>query len=114
MLLKIEFALRLYQSVAEDRNGTNVVVSPASMSIPLEMLEFGAQGNTGWRLAESLGYTTQGRRLHVLLLTLLFTLIVTLTLTLMLTLTLTLILLLALPLLLPREMGHSPLSVVGT
>lgn len=105
-MLKTEFALRLYQSVAEDRNGTNVVISPVHVTIPLEMLEFGAQGNTGWQLAESPGYTTQGRRLHVLLFTLLFTLIVTLT--------LTLILLLALPLLLPQELGHSPLSVVGT
>ncbi|KAF6376732.1 serpin family E member 3 [Rhinolophus ferrumequinum] len=58
-LLKTDFALRLYQSVAEDRNGTNVVISPARVTIPLEMLEFGAQGNTGWQLAESPGYTTQ-------------------------------------------------------
>ncbi|XP_066090238.1 serpin E3 isoform X1 [Saccopteryx bilineata] len=56
-LLKTELALRLYRSVAADRNGTNVVVSPTAVSIPLEILQFGARGNTGRQLAEALGYT---------------------------------------------------------
>ncbi|ELK15228.1 Serpin E3 [Pteropus alecto] len=60
-LLKTEFALRLYQSVAADRNGTNIVISPSGVSIPLEILQFGAQGNTGRQLAEALGYTIHDR-----------------------------------------------------
>nr|KAF6428432.1 serpin family E member 3 [Rousettus aegyptiacus] len=59
-LLKTELALRLYQSVAADRNGTNIVISPSGVSIPLEILQFGAQGNTGRQLAEALGYTVHG------------------------------------------------------
>lgn len=62
-LLKTEFALHLYQSVAAERNGTNFVISPASVSLSLEILQFGARGNTGWQLAGALGYTVQGKRL---------------------------------------------------
>ncbi|KAM8784449.1 LOW QUALITY PROTEIN: serpin E3 [Rhynchonycteris naso] len=55
-LLKTELALHLYRSVAADRNGTNIVVSPTCVPIPLEILQFGA-GSTGQQLAEALGYT---------------------------------------------------------
>ncbi|GAB5566318.1 serpin E3 isoform X1 [Prionailurus iriomotensis] len=56
-LLKTELALRLYQGAAAPRNETNVVISPAGVSLALEILQFGAQGNTGRQLAEALGYT---------------------------------------------------------
>lgn len=62
-LLKTEFALHLYRSAAAQRNGTNFVISPASVSLSLEILQFGARGNTGWQLASALGYTVQGKRL---------------------------------------------------
>uniref|UniRef100_G1Q3C7 Serpin domain-containing protein n=1 Tax=Myotis lucifugus TaxID=59463 RepID=G1Q3C7_MYOLU len=55
--VKTELALRLCRSRAADRNGTNLVISPIGVAIPLEILQFGAQGNTGWQLAEALGYT---------------------------------------------------------
>lgn len=62
-LLKTEFALHLYRSAAAERNGTNFVISPAGVSLSLEILQFGARGNTGWQLAGALGYTVQGKRL---------------------------------------------------
>ncbi|XP_004433737.1 PREDICTED: serpin E3 [Ceratotherium simum simum] len=62
MLLKTELALRLYRSVAAARSGANVVISPAGVSIPLEILQFGAQGNTGRQLVEALGYTVRDQR----------------------------------------------------
>lgn len=61
-LLKTELALRLYQDAAAPRNGSNVVISPAGVSLPLEILQFGAQGNTGRQLAQALGYTVHGKR----------------------------------------------------
>ncbi|XP_057641950.1 serpin E3 [Chionomys nivalis] len=63
-LLKTEFALRLYRSAAAERNGTNFVISPASVSLSLEILQFGARGNTGWELASALGYTVQDPRVR--------------------------------------------------
>ncbi|XP_021059083.1 serpin E3 [Mus pahari] len=61
-LLKTEFALHLYRSAAAERNRTNFVISPASVSLSLEILQFGARGNTGWQLAGALGYTVQDPR----------------------------------------------------
>lgn len=61
-LLKTELALRLYQGAAAPRNETNIVISPAGVSLALEILQFGAQGNTGRQLAEALGYTVHGKR----------------------------------------------------
>ncbi|XP_054302288.1 serpin E3 [Pongo pygmaeus] len=61
-LLKTEFALRLYQSVAACRNETNFVISPAGVSLPLEILQFGAEGSTGQQLADALGYTVHDKR----------------------------------------------------
>ncbi|XP_052047198.1 serpin E3 [Apodemus sylvaticus] len=63
-LLKTEFALHLYRSAAAERNGTNFVISPASVSLSLEILQFGARGNTGWQLAGALGYTVQDPRVR--------------------------------------------------
>ncbi|XP_051051128.1 serpin E3 [Phodopus roborovskii] len=63
-LLKTEFALHLYRTAAAERNGTNFVISPASVSLSLEILQFGARGNTGWQLASALGYTVQDSRVR--------------------------------------------------
>ncbi|XP_043854417.1 serpin E3 [Dromiciops gliroides] len=62
--LKTEFAVRLYQTLAGSGNGTNLVISPASVSVPLELLQFGARGNTCLQLERALGYTVHGKRVH--------------------------------------------------
>ncbi|KFP98556.1 Serpin E3, partial [Leptosomus discolor] len=54
--LKTEFAINLYQQVSEAENRTNLVVSPASVAVSLELLQFGAQGNTFTELQDALGY----------------------------------------------------------
>ncbi|KAJ7401970.1 Serpin E3 [Pitangus sulphuratus] len=54
--LKTEFAINLYQHVSEAENRTNLVVSPASVAVSLELLQFGAQGNTLTELQDALGY----------------------------------------------------------
>ncbi|XP_023416319.1 serpin E3 [Cavia porcellus] len=61
---KTEFALRLYHSVAAGENGTNFVISPAGVSLALEILQFGAQGNTSRQLADALGYTVHDPRVR--------------------------------------------------
>uniref|UniRef100_A0A8C3MGQ5 Uncharacterized protein n=1 Tax=Geospiza parvula TaxID=87175 RepID=A0A8C3MGQ5_GEOPR len=55
--LKTEFAISLYQQVSEAENRTNLVVSPASVAVSLELLQFGAQGNTFTELQDALGYS---------------------------------------------------------
>ncbi|TFK07553.1 Serpin E3 [Platysternon megacephalum] len=54
--LKTEFDINLYQRLAEPENGTNLIVAPASVSISLGLLQFGAQGNTFMQLENALGY----------------------------------------------------------
>ncbi|KAL6087867.1 hypothetical protein STEG23_032862, partial [Scotinomys teguina] len=66
-LLKTEFALHLYRSAAAERDKTNFVLSPASVSLSLEILQFGARGNTGWQLTSALGYTVQDPRVRAFL-----------------------------------------------
>ncbi|XP_077608723.1 serpin E3 [Crocuta crocuta] len=61
-LLKTKLALRLYLDAAAPGNESNVVISPAGVSLALEILQFGAQGNTGKQLAEALGYTVHDQR----------------------------------------------------
>ncbi|NXP37556.1 SERP3 protein, partial [Leiothrix lutea] len=58
--LKTEFAISLYQHVSEAENRTNLVVSPASVAVSLELLQFGAQGNTFTELQDALGYSIHG------------------------------------------------------
>lgn len=60
-MLKTEFALHLYRSVAAGRNESNFVISPAGVTLPLEVLQFGAQGNTAQQLVQALGYTVHGK-----------------------------------------------------
>uniref|UniRef100_A0A8C3SEF0 Serpin domain-containing protein n=1 Tax=Chelydra serpentina TaxID=8475 RepID=A0A8C3SEF0_CHESE len=54
--LKTEFDINLYQRLAEPENRTNLIVAPASVSISLGLLQFGAQGNTFMQLENALGY----------------------------------------------------------
>ncbi|XP_036349365.2 serpin E3 [Ochotona princeps] len=63
-MLKTEFTLRLYRSVAAGRNDSNFVISPAGVALPLEVLQFGAQGNTAQQLAHALGYTVHDPRMR--------------------------------------------------
>ncbi|NXT18101.1 SERP3 protein, partial [Syrrhaptes paradoxus] len=58
--LKTEFAISLYQHVSKAENRTNLVVSPASVAVSLELLQFGAQGNTFTELQDALGYNIHG------------------------------------------------------
>ncbi|NXE35954.1 SERP3 protein, partial [Ptilorrhoa leucosticta] len=58
--LKTEFAISLYRHVSEAENRTNLVVSPASVAVSLEVLQFGAQGNTLMELQDTLGYSIHG------------------------------------------------------
>ncbi|NXH63952.1 SERP3 protein, partial [Rhabdornis inornatus] len=58
--LKTEFAISLYRHVSEAENRTNLVVSPASVAVSLELLQFGAQGNTLMELQDALGYSIHG------------------------------------------------------
>lgn len=58
--LKTEFAINLYRHVSEAENRTNLVVSPASVAVALELLQFGAQGNTFTELQDALGYNIHG------------------------------------------------------
>ncbi|NXF54234.1 SERP3 protein, partial [Oceanites oceanicus] len=58
--LKTEFAINLYLHVSKGENRTNLVVSPASVAVSLELLQFGAQGNTFTELQDALGYNIHG------------------------------------------------------
>ncbi|KAM6416373.1 serpin E3 [Pluvialis apricaria] len=65
--LKTEFAINLYRRVSEAENRTNLVVSPASVAISLELLQFGAQGNTFTELQDALGYNIHDQSVQDLL-----------------------------------------------
>ncbi|NXO71739.1 SERP3 protein, partial [Phainopepla nitens] len=65
--LKTEFAISLYRHVSEAENRTNLVVSPASVAVSLELLQFGAQGNTFTELQDALGYSIHGNVLKKIL-----------------------------------------------
>ncbi|XP_032068889.1 serpin E3 [Thamnophis elegans] len=55
--LETEFALTLYQKLAERNNRTNLVISPASISFSLGLLQFGAREKTFEQLEHALGYS---------------------------------------------------------
>ncbi|XP_054857428.1 serpin E3 [Eublepharis macularius] len=55
--LDVEFAFTLYQRLAEPDNQTDLLISPASISLALGLLQFGAQGNTFAQLEHALGYS---------------------------------------------------------
>ena len=56
-----EFALRLYASLRETENSSNLLVSPASVSLGLRLLMMGARGNTLTQLQSLLGYHTNSQ-----------------------------------------------------
>ncbi|XP_067419174.1 serpin E3 [Emydura macquarii macquarii] len=62
--LKTEFDIKLYQRLAESENRTNLIVAPASVSISLGLLQFGAQGNTFTQLENALGYNIHDQRVQ--------------------------------------------------
>ncbi|NXV03054.1 SERP3 protein, partial [Cettia cetti] len=70
--LKTEFAISLYRHVSEAENRTNLVVSPASVAVSLELLQFGAQGNTFTELQDALGYSIYGNVLQKIFIVLYF------------------------------------------
>ncbi|XP_042724233.1 serpin E3 [Lagopus leucura] len=66
--LKIELAINLYRRASEADNRTNLVISPASVAISLELLQFGAQGNTFMELQNALGYNVHDQSVQDMLL----------------------------------------------
>ena len=57
------FALNLYRLLAEGEAG-NLFLSPYSISQALAMAYAGARGDTAAQMAETLGFTLEGERLH--------------------------------------------------
>uniref|UniRef100_A0A3B3CBP3 Serpin peptidase inhibitor, clade E (nexin, plasminogen activator inhibitor type 1), member 3 n=1 Tax=Oryzias melastigma TaxID=30732 RepID=A0A3B3CBP3_ORYME len=66
MHLHNSFSISLYQTVTQTENGSNLIVSPASVSFSLALLQLGARGNTRAQLEGVLGYSVKGG-LHFLL-----------------------------------------------
>lgn len=59
--LHTRFAVSLYQTLAETENGSDLIVSPLSISVSLGLLQLGARGNTLAQLEGTLGYDVKGR-----------------------------------------------------
>ncbi|KAG7331436.1 hypothetical protein KOW79_005405 [Hemibagrus wyckioides] len=51
-----EFSASLYQALAEKDNSSNLIVSPASISLSLRLLQLGARGNTLAQLERTMRY----------------------------------------------------------
>ncbi|XP_063813115.1 serpin E3 [Pseudophryne corroboree] len=51
-----EFSVRLYQTLLERENRTNLVVSPSSVASSLGLMQFGARGRTFTQIENALGY----------------------------------------------------------
>ncbi|XP_027001229.2 probable serpin E3 isoform X2 [Tachysurus fulvidraco] len=51
-----EFGTGLYQALAEKDNSSNLIVSPASISLSLRVLQLGARGNTLAQLERTVGF----------------------------------------------------------
>ncbi|KAI1899186.1 hypothetical protein AGOR_G00059050 [Albula goreensis] len=62
--LHTEFAVSLYQSLTETDNNSNLIVSPASVSVSLGLLQFGARGNTLSQLEGALRYSSNEMRMQ--------------------------------------------------
>uniref|UniRef100_A0A8C2DVD0 Serpin peptidase inhibitor, clade E (nexin, plasminogen activator inhibitor type 1), member 3 n=1 Tax=Cyprinus carpio TaxID=7962 RepID=A0A8C2DVD0_CYPCA len=60
--LHTQFGISLYQTLTEMENNSNLIVSPASVSLCLGLLQLGARGNTLAQLEETLGYDVNGKR----------------------------------------------------
>lgn len=55
------FSVRLYRTLAGTENSSNLILSPASVSLSLSLLQLGARGNTRSQLEGTLGYNVNGR-----------------------------------------------------
>ncbi|CAN9498480.1 unnamed protein product [Ophioblennius macclurei] len=62
------FAARLYQTLAEADNSSNLIVSPVSVSLSLALLQLGARGNTLAQLEGALGYNVNDAQVQTFLL----------------------------------------------
>ncbi|XP_061081727.1 probable serpin E3 [Conger conger] len=62
--LHTEFAVSLYQTLTETDNSSNLIISPASVSMSLGLLQFGARGNTLSQLEGALRYNSNEIRMQ--------------------------------------------------
>ncbi|XP_051566469.1 probable serpin E3 [Myxocyprinus asiaticus] len=62
--LHTHFGVSLYQTLTETENNSNLIVSPASISLCLGLLQLGARGNTLAQLAGTLGYDVNDVRVQ--------------------------------------------------
>ncbi|XP_035250630.1 probable serpin E3 isoform X1 [Anguilla anguilla] len=62
--LHTEFAVGLFQTLTETDNNSNLIVSPASVSMSLGLLQFGARGNTLSQLEGALRYNSNEMRMQ--------------------------------------------------
>ncbi|XP_050974465.1 probable serpin E3 isoform X2 [Labeo rohita] len=65
--LHTQFGVSLYQTLTETENNSNLIVSPASVSLCLGLLQFGARGNTLAQLEGTLGYDVNDARVQDIL-----------------------------------------------
>ncbi|XP_059199405.1 probable serpin E3 [Centropristis striata] len=66
--LHTRFAISLYQTLTETENNSNLIVSPASVSLSLGLLQLGARGNTLAQLEGTLGYSVKDAQVQHFLL----------------------------------------------
>uniref|UniRef100_A0A3B4ZWW9 Serpin family E member 3 n=1 Tax=Stegastes partitus TaxID=144197 RepID=A0A3B4ZWW9_9TELE len=59
--LHSRFAVSLYQTLTETENNSNLIMSPASVSLSLALLQLGARGNTLAQLEGTLGYNVNAQ-----------------------------------------------------
>ncbi|KAK2905053.1 hypothetical protein Q8A67_006852 [Cirrhinus molitorella] len=65
--LHTQFGVSLYQTLTETENNSNLIVSPASVSLCLGLLQLGARGNTLAQLEGTLGYDVNDVRVQDIL-----------------------------------------------
>ncbi|XP_008291405.1 putative serpin E3 [Stegastes partitus] len=66
--LHSRFAVSLYQTLTETENNSNLIMSPASVSLSLALLQLGARGNTLAQLEGTLGYNVNDAQVQDFLL----------------------------------------------
>ncbi|XP_049450034.1 probable serpin E3 [Epinephelus fuscoguttatus] len=66
--LHTRFTVSLYQTLTETENNSNLIVSPASVSLSLGLLQLGARGNTLAQLEGTLGYSVKDAQVQDFLL----------------------------------------------
>ncbi|KAJ8350907.1 hypothetical protein SKAU_G00260370 [Synaphobranchus kaupii] len=62
--LHTQFAVSLYQTLTETDNNSSLIISPASVSMSLGLLQFGARGNTLYQLEGALRYNSNEMRMQ--------------------------------------------------